>query len=137
MPLERIELKPHRGRQILPALATRGRPHPLQDLERLSGVLRSPRLPRPNSDIPTTPGGSFAARTRRRRALSRDQPVTATTSSSTRPLSFFDATAYAFANLLVTSARDPIDNSLPIPRTLTVSRAFLREAPTAFRGHFY
>ncbi len=36
-----------------------------------------------------------AASRSRRLALSRDQPVTATTSSSNLPLSFFDAARYA------------------------------------------
>jgi hypothetical protein len=47
--------------------------------------------------------------------LSRDQPVTATTSSNSRPRSFFDAALYALAYLLVISAREVIDNSLLIP----------------------
>jgi hypothetical protein len=55
--------------------------------------------------------------------------------SSTRPLSFFEAFAYAFAYLLVTSARDSIDNPLLMPHTtVTVSQAFLREARGTFRG---
>lgn len=37
------------------------------------------------------PTRGWAAVASRRRALSRDQPVTAITSSSNRPLSFFDA----------------------------------------------
>ncbi len=63
-----------------------------------------------------TPGGRAAAATSRRLALSRDHPVTSTTWSRTRPLSFFAARAYALAYLLVTSARDVIDNSLLMPR---------------------
>ncbi len=51
----------------------------------------------------------------RRRALSRDQPVTETTSSNTLPLSFFLAFTYAFAYLVVTSALDRIDSSLRTP----------------------
>ncbi|MBA2717356.1 MAG: hypothetical protein H0U51_09950 [Propionibacteriales bacterium] len=54
----------------------------------------------------------MAAATSRRRALSRDHPVTSTTASRIRPLSFLLAFTYAFAYLLVTSARDVIDNSL-------------------------
>src|SRR5664279_1465452 len=61
------------------------------------------------------PGGRFAASASRRRALSRDQPVTPITSSRIRPLSFFEAFAYALAYLVVTSARDDIDNSFPMP----------------------
>ena len=61
------------------------------------------------------PGGRFEAATRRRRALSRDQPVTSTTASRTRPLSFFEALAYALAYFVVTSARDVIDNPLLMP----------------------
>jgi len=47
--------------------------------------------------------------------LSRDQPVTETTSSNTLPLSFFLALTYAFAYLVVTSALDRIDSSLLTP----------------------
>lgn len=61
------------------------------------------------------PGGCFAAATSRRRALSRDQPVTSTTWSSTRPLSYLLALAYALAYLLVISARDAIDSPLLMP----------------------
>lgn len=61
------------------------------------------------------PGGRFAAATSRRRALSRDQPVTDITSSRTRPLSVLLAFAYAFAYLLVTSVRDCIDNLFLMP----------------------
>jgi hypothetical protein len=53
-----------------------------------------------------------------------------------RPLSFLEAFTYALAYLLVTSARDVIDNPFLMPTTLTDSRAFLREARTAFRGQF-
>ncbi|MGL5826435.1 MAG: hypothetical protein ACRCYU_16730 [Nocardioides sp.] len=61
------------------------------------------------------PGGRAAAAASRRRALSRDQPVTSTTWSRIWPLSFFEAFAYALAYSVVTSARDVIDNSLLIP----------------------
>src|SRR5699024_394916 len=61
------------------------------------------------------PGGCLAAAVRRRLALSRDQPVTATTWSSNAPLSFFDAWAYCLANFVVTSAREAIVSSLPMP----------------------
>jgi hypothetical protein len=61
------------------------------------------------------PGGCLAAVINRRRALSLDQPVTETTSSSTLPLSFFLALTYAFAYLVVTSALDRIDSSLLTP----------------------
>jgi hypothetical protein len=56
-----------------------------------------------------------AAAASRRRALSRDQPVTATTSSSSRPRSFFDAARYALAYLVVISARAFIDNPPSMP----------------------
>jgi len=45
----------------------------------------------------------FAAAVIARRALARDQPVTATTSSSTRPLPFFEARLYSFAYFFVIS----------------------------------
>jgi hypothetical protein len=38
-----------------------------------------------------------------RRALARDQPVTATSSASIRPLSFFEARAYCLAYFFVIS----------------------------------
>ena len=50
-----------------------------------------------------------------RRALSRDHPVTPTTSSRIRPLSPFPAFTYAFAYLVVTSAREFIESSFSIP----------------------
>ena len=68
----------------------------------------------PLGDLPARPGG-LAAAVNRRRALSRDQPVTSTTSSRIRPLSFFAAFTYALAYLAVISARDGIDNPLPMP----------------------
>ncbi len=62
-----------------------------------------------------SPAACFAAAISRRRALSRDQPVTETTSSRIRPLSFFAAFTYALAYLVVISARDVIDNPLFMP----------------------
>ena len=61
------------------------------------------------------PDGVCAAATRRRRALSRVQRVTSTTASRICPFCFFDDFAYARAYLVVTSARDRIDNPLPMP----------------------
>ena len=111
-----VQLGAHRRGEVLAALPTRGGPHPLQHLPRVVGVLRRPRLPRPRGDrAGRGPAGCCAAATSRRRALSRDQPVTDTTSSSTRPLSFFAAFTYALAYLVVTSARDVIDNPLLMP----------------------
>jgi len=52
----------------------------------------------------------FAAAVIARRALARDQPVTATSSSSTRPLSFFEARPYSLAYFFVISRRVAIDN---------------------------
>ena len=44
---------------------------------------------------------------------------------------------YAFANLVVISARDFIDNPISIPRVdHRFAGIFLREARRAFRGHF-
>ena len=62
-----------------------------------------------------SPGGRFAAEVSRRRALSRDQPVTPTTWPRIRPLSFFEALTYTLAYLVVTSARDIIDNPFLMP----------------------
>jgi len=45
----------------------------------------------------------FAAAMIARRALARDQPVTATSASSTRPLPFFDAPSYSLAYFFVIS----------------------------------
>lgn len=75
--------------------------------------------------FPAPFGVGFAAADRRHRPLSRDHPVTATTSSSNRPLSFFDALAYSRAYFLVISALDAIDNPIPIPAEAHASRAFL------------
>ena len=61
------------------------------------------------------PGGRFAAAVSRRRALSRDHRVTPTTSPRIRPLSFLEAFTYTVAYLVVTSARDIIENSFPMP----------------------
>ena len=61
------------------------------------------------------PGGRFAAEVSRRRALSLDQPVTPTTWPRIWPLSFFEAFKYTFAYLVVTSARDVIDNPFLMP----------------------
>ena len=66
--------------------------------------------------MPLPAGPVLAAATSLRRALSRLQPVTATTSSNIRPLSCLEALAYALAYLIVISARDFIDNPLPIPK---------------------
>ncbi len=57
----------------------------------------------------------MAAAVNRRLALSRDQPVTDITSSMIRPGSFLFAFTYACAYLVVTSARDCIDNPLSMP----------------------
>lgn len=62
------------------------------------------------------PGGLCAARASRRRALSRDQPVTDTTSSRIRPLVRRSAALNALAYLAVISARDAIDNPLSMPQ---------------------
>lgn len=45
-----------------------------------------------------------------RRALARDHPVTATSSSSIRPLSVFEAHSYSLAYFFVISLRAAIDN---------------------------
>ena len=74
----------------------------------------------------------FAAAVIARRALARDHPVTATSSSSTRPLSFFEARQYSLAYFFVISRRVAIDNRSPIAQAhrsargrTQVSRAFL------------
>jgi hypothetical protein len=51
-------------------------------------------------------------------------------------LFFLQAFPYALANLVVTSARDLIDSPLSMPHDVTVSRAFLSDAPKVFRGQF-
>lgn len=68
-------------------------------------------LAHPGGEIAARPGARCVAPANRLRALSRDQPVTETTC----PLSFLLAFTYALAYLLVTSARDRIDNSLLSP----------------------
>ena len=130
----------HRGSQILPTLPTRGGPNLLQHPDRVIGVLRRPppTLPLRDPVSPSRAAGSLLQKTRRRRALSRDQPVTSTTASNTRALVLLRGLRnYALAYLVVTSARDVIDNPLlSRPTTLTVSRAFQGEARRAFRGQF-
>jgi hypothetical protein len=59
-----------------------------------------------------TPGGLVG---RRRRALSWDHPVTDTTSSRIRPFVRLSAASNDRAYLIVTSARDLIDNPLLMP----------------------
>ena len=61
------------------------------------------------------PGGLCAALVSRRRALSRDQPVTDTTSSRIRPFVRLSAAWNDRAYLVVISARDVIDNPLFMP----------------------
>ena len=61
------------------------------------------------------PGGRCAALVSRRRALSRDQPVTDTTSSRIRPFVRLSEALNALAYLVVISARDVIDNPLLMP----------------------
>jgi hypothetical protein len=56
-----------------------------------------------------------AALVSRRRALSRDQPVTDTTSSRIRPFVRLSAALNARAYLVVISARDVIENPLLMP----------------------
>ena len=57
-----------------------------------------------------TPAATSPASVSRRRALSRDQPVTETTSSRIWPRTFFPALTYVLAYRVVTSARDLIDS---------------------------
>lgn len=70
----------------------------------------------------TARGPGLAATAKRLRALSLDQPVTATTSSSNTPLSFFDARAYALAYFAVISTLALIDSLLPMPRMMPAVR---------------
>ncbi|ORW63391.1 hypothetical protein AWC22_03540 [Mycobacterium riyadhense] len=77
--LQTVELQPHRRPQILPALPTRGSPHLQQHFERDVGIPARARLTRPFGHTAPLPGATFAAAVNRRRALSRDQPVTPTT----------------------------------------------------------
>ena len=88
---------------------------PLQDLQRVIGVLSARCfLGRVATERPA-PGGLCVALVSRRRALSRDQPVTDTTSSSIRPFVRLSAARNDRAYLVVTSARDVIDNPLFMP----------------------
>jgi hypothetical protein len=50
-----IELEAHRRSEVLPALPGRSRPHPLQHLHRVVGILRRPPLPLRHRDLPATP----------------------------------------------------------------------------------
>ena len=72
-PLQQVQQQRHGLLEVLTALPAAGRPHPLEDLQSArQEYLRA--LP-PGSGLPR-PGGRPAAATRRRRALSRLQPVT-------------------------------------------------------------
>jgi hypothetical protein len=71
--------------------------------------------PGPLATCRPAPGGRCAAPVSRRRALSRDQPVTDVTSSRMRPFVRLSAALNALADLVVTSARDIIDNPLLMP----------------------
>ncbi len=114
VPFQAIQLRAHRCGQVLAALPPGDCPDPLQDLQCVVGVLVRPLLTRPRRDTLPAPGGRCAALVSRRRALSRDQPVTDTTSSRIRPLSL-SAALNALAYLVVISARDVIDNPLHMP----------------------
>ena len=67
-----VELDAHRDREVLPTLATRGRPHPLQHLHGVVGVLRRAWFPRllrdPSADtrLPTPVCRHLAAASRPR-----------------------------------------------------------------------
>lgn len=63
----------------------------------------------------TSRGLGLPAADRRRRELSRGQLVTASASSSSQPLSFFGAVAYAHAYFVVVSPRVATDNLFPCP----------------------
>lgn len=78
-------------------------------------ALSPPGLLARTASVRPLPRGLLDSRSQPARALSLDQPVAETTSSSTRPLSFFLARTYALAYLLVTSALDRIDSSLLAP----------------------
>src|SRR5664279_1126728 len=83
------------------------------------------------------PGGLCAALVSRRRALSRDQPVTDTTSSSIRPFVRLSAARNDRAYLVVISARDVIDNPLfmPLPRSPLRGHSYVRHGER-FAGSF-
>ena len=73
------------------------------------------------------PGGRLAAATKRRRALSRLQPVTAQTSSRIHPLSFFDA-------LVHTLAYFPVISTLACTRQPTSQAHHSPARSTSFAG---
>ncbi len=50
-----IKLQHHRGGKILPALPTRGGPHPLQHLQRVIGVLQRTRFAPPLGNTAAQP----------------------------------------------------------------------------------
>ena len=56
------ELELHRDREVLPTLTARGCPHLLQHLQRIVGVLRSPRLPRLVRNRSPSPGREVRGR---------------------------------------------------------------------------
>jgi len=63
-----------------------------------------------------------------RRAFARDQPVVATSSSSNRPRTFFDADAYSRAYFFVISRLAPIDSPEPIPPAHRSTRDVTRDS---------
>lgn len=105
----RAGLHRHRRREVFPAI------EPGRTRSRRNTFVASYEYFRDRGlrAVLTTRGRGFAASASRRRALSRDQPVFATTSSKSLPCCFFDALAYAVAYFAVISTRADIDNSLP------------------------
>ena len=86
-------------------------------------------------DLVSTGRGVLAC-ANRRLALSRDQPVTATTSSSSRDFTTLDAIRYARAYFAVISVRVATDKPSLMPSSVTAIRASTYEARPSLRGHY-
>jgi len=132
VPFQAVQLQPHRGGQVLPTLTTRGSPDLLKHDGCVVGVL--PRTP--------LPGDLHRPRTRLRR---RREP---TPRVVPRPARHRDHLVKQPALVLLRNLRIRLgvlrrdlkpcahrQLTSHAPR-LTISRALLREAPKAFRGHF-
>ena len=134
VPLQRIELHAHRYHEVLAALPTRGRPHLLQHLQRVVGVLRRAR-------------GALTHRHRvpraRRQPRGSSQPPPRVVARPTGHLHhLIEDPAPVLLRRLHILPREPAGHLGPRPHrqptshppTITISRANLCEAPRAFRG---
>jgi hypothetical protein len=69
--------------------------------------------------------------------LSRDHPVTATTSSSSRDRSDLEEVRYVLAYFTVISVRVAIDNPRSMPFSVPAKRAITYEARPSLHRHYF